>query len=344
MLNENPHSDDELKDAIAKYGHRALKHRNKIVDHLKNKGSGSGPFRSAEFDPVAKDYHKAHRNMKAWKTAQGMLQKRKGDSALKRALWSKSHHPKDGYEKEPGQKDAPWSKGYDHGKWRDAHPVKYTHPYKLKENSDFSDWAKTKFNDKKLRKKIRNTIGAATIAALPYNKQLVKPAADLVKIYAKVERVKRKYTKFKKPITSKNESHHLIHHAIHVAGDQSVHHNKVVRNKSKAKKAGEQLFGVKPKSLKDKIKAKIGLKEGDVIQFPKKKKEPPKEHYPQHKRRMYKCRACGNLEKIGTNHQGSVLHSCPKCSWKGMKYPGGDFDLPGHRIHDYVGELKENNK
>lgn len=52
--------------------------------------------------------------------------------------------------------------------------------------------------------------------------------------------------------------------------------------------------------------------------------------------RPYICTACGNREKIQTNHEGPVLHYCNKCSWK-KDFDGANksYYIPALGDHTY---------
>ena len=128
-LIETPHSDDELKDAVQKYGHKGTKHRKNLFGiYRSSKVVGLGMARELkpEDEPkVAKERHHMIRAQKAWTIAQGMIAKRRGEGRVKRALWSKHYHPPEGYEKRTTS--GPWAKEYDHGEWQDKNPPKHKH-------------------------------------------------------------------------------------------------------------------------------------------------------------------------------------------------------------------------
>lgn len=52
--------------------------------------------------------------------------------------------------------------------------------------------------------------------------------------------------------------------------------------------------------------------------------------------RPYVCTACGNKDKIQTNHEGPVLHYCKNCSWK-KDFAGSDksYHVPALGNHTY---------
>jgi hypothetical protein len=50
----------------------------------------------------------------------------------------------------------------------------------------------------------------------------------------------------------------------------------------------------------------------------------------------YKCRACGHVQSIQTNHKGSCIDYCKQCSWK-MGYCGEKLSIPfgGHMYRPF---------
>ena len=124
-INENPHSDDELKDAVQKHGHKATKHR-KVLQAIWNRSKGGSIARTPDekdIKPLKTHQHHMIRAQKAWGVAQGMMAQRRGDGTIKRALWAKHWHPPEGYETRTHS--GPWAKDYDHGEWQDKNPVKH---------------------------------------------------------------------------------------------------------------------------------------------------------------------------------------------------------------------------
>ena len=59
--------------------------------------------------------------------------------------------------------------------------------------------------------------------------------------------------------------------------------------------------------------------------------------------RKYKCRNCGHIQDIQTNHLGSCIDYCKECSWKPSF---GKYAIPfggrTYRPFDYVDNYMEN--
>jgi len=58
--------------------------------------------------------------------------------------------------------------------------------------------------------------------------------------------------------------------------------------------------------------------------------------------RVYRCRNCGNFQKISTNHHGSCFDYCGGCSWK-PSFGKAENAVPmfgrTYRPFDYVEEI-----
>lgn len=60
--------------------------------------------------------------------------------------------------------------------------------------------------------------------------------------------------------------------------------------------------------------------------------------------RLYKCRNCGAVQKIATNHTGGCIDYCKECSWKPSF--GKDIAIPmfgcqAYRRFEYYAEVKQ---
>lgn len=63
------------------------------------------------------------------------------------------------------------------------------------------------------------------------------------------------------------------------------------------------------------------------------------------KPRVYRCKTCGHVQHINTNHTDDVSEYCQGCSWKGESYGGHGHKIPAlgpqtYRRFEYVGEVK----
>jgi hypothetical protein len=119
-LTENPHNDDELDDAIDKHAKKTEKHYNAYLNQVR-KGKRSIHIAHPLTDPESlKHLHKYQRANQAYKTAQGMKQKRQGYGPVARALYAPYYQTKARSLEEP----KPWSRDYNHGEWQDKNPPK----------------------------------------------------------------------------------------------------------------------------------------------------------------------------------------------------------------------------